>query len=360
MEERVVDLPVAQADIEEQLAPPIAWIPSHVPVTTDVPEPLAHMLDMLVTGTLRGQVAEPVALDMVDTARYGDVVRASPIAVIQPVDESGGSGAQDWIVVIQVRSTGAVRRVATELGGYLKHTVPPSTSGTISSLDTLLGPPKQVEEPSKPQAPRPAGMSRIEHEMGTRLPAWQIQKIALSRKFPDGWSPMSKLSHEAQHGLRVLHDADPDRFNALVLSKRFRISPESVRRILKSRWEPNVDEANRQNHRAMAAEAMRKSVGAYEREQAELQELRGEIDLDVAPRSFTQAPTGAHAQPVRFEGLVSSADLAAGSKKQKSVASRGSGDWCLIDAGWIVVHVMLDSARARYRIEDMWREETVA
>lgn len=231
----------------------------------------------------------------------------------------------------------------------LKHTRPPApTPAAELTLDDFLGAPEVVEEP---RGERPAGLSRIEHELGTELPAWKIQEIALSRKFPDGWTPSTKLSHEAQHGLRLLHASDPERFDISVLSRRFRISPESVRRILKSRWRPSPEEAERQNRRAKALEASRNEP--LSREQEELAALRGDVPLEPAHRP--EAAHDAYEHPVRFEGLVSSADLAVGRARQKSVASRGSGDWCLVDAGWCVVHVMTESARARYRIEDLWR-----
>lgn len=219
----------------------------------------------------------------------------------------------------------------------LKHTRPPPPAAPAElTLDDFLGPAEVSNEANSARTP---GVSRIEHELGTKLPAWQIQKIALSRKFPDGWSPTTKLSHEAQHGLRLLHASDPERFSIDVLSRRFHISPESVRRVLKSRWRPSEEEAARQNARAKRAEAARS------REHEEMQALRGE---------------DAYEHPVRFEGLVSSADLAIGRARQKSVASRGSGDWCLVDAGWCVVHVMTAEARARYRMEDMWRHNGTA
>jgi hypothetical protein len=40
-------------------------------------------------------------------------------------------------------------------------------------------------------------------------------------------------------GLRELHRFDPEKFNTSVLSEKFKISPEGVRRILKSRWTPS-------------------------------------------------------------------------------------------------------------------------
>ena len=139
------------------------------------------------------------------------------------------------------------------------------------------------------------------------------------------------------------------RFSIPVLSRRFRISPESVRRILRSRWRPSTEAAARQNRRAKLLQASATST----REHEELAALRGDVPLESAPPVPPAERVEEH--PVRFEGLVSTADLAAGRARQKSVASRGSGDWCLVDAGWCVVHVMTASARARYRLEDLWR-----
>jgi hypothetical protein len=38
--------------------------------------------------------------------------------------------------------------------------------------------------------------------------------------------------------LRQLHRTDPETFSTPILAERFKISPEAVRRILKSKWEP--------------------------------------------------------------------------------------------------------------------------
>ncbi|WFD00336.1 asparagine--tRNA ligase [Malassezia yamatoensis] len=352
MREQVVDVP--KEEPSSSLAPPIAWVPSYLPVTTDIPPAVANLVDMWTKGPLHGLLARPTPLAEIDDQQWGAVVRASPITVIRPMfaEESVPETGQDWILVVEVRgeSIGAVRQVATEVGTYLKHTKPPKSDTQAElSLDQFLGPAQILSDESESKPSRPKGVSRIEHELGTRLPDWQIQKIALSRKFPDGWTPLKKLSQEAQHGLRLLHASDPERFNLDVLSKRFRISPESVRRILKSRWRPSTEAASRQNRRAKLLQAS----AATAREQEEMAKLYGEIPLE--PAMPTQPAEQVANHPVRFEGLVSSADLAIGRARQKSTASRGSGDWCLVDAGWCVVHVMTASARARYRIEDIWR-----
>ncbi|KAJ6588755.1 hypothetical protein B0H19DRAFT_893515, partial [Mycena capillaripes] len=70
---------------------------------------------------------------------------------------------------------------------------------------------------------------------------WTAHRAALKSAFPGGWDPPRKLSREAMDGLRQLHRVDPERFTTPVLAERFRVSPEAVRRILKSRWAPPAD-----------------------------------------------------------------------------------------------------------------------
>ncbi|KAF8320441.1 hypothetical protein DL93DRAFT_2045601, partial [Clavulina sp. PMI_390] len=63
-------------------------------------------------------------------------------------------------------------------------------------------------------------------------------KAAMKRSFPAGWNPPKKLSREAMEGLRALHGHDPETFTTAALATRFKISPEAVRRILRSKWKP--------------------------------------------------------------------------------------------------------------------------
>lgn len=64
----------------------------------------------------------------------------------------------------------------------------------------------------------------------------------MKERFPDGWNPPRKLSREAMDGLRALHAHDPETFTTPALAEKFRISPEAVRRILKSRWMPKPEQ----------------------------------------------------------------------------------------------------------------------
>lgn len=67
----------------------------------------------------------------------------------------------------------------------------------------------------------------------------------MKQAFPEGWAPPRKLSRAAMEGLRWLHAQDPETCTTPVLAQKFRISPEAVRRILKSKWEPSKEKRDR-------------------------------------------------------------------------------------------------------------------
>jgi len=81
-----------------------------------------------------------------------------------------------------------------------------------------------IHERKPPSAPTP-------HE-------YKAHRQTLQKLFPSGWSPPKKLSRQAMDGLRHLHRFDPHTFTSPILAEKFKISPEAVRRILKSKWEP--------------------------------------------------------------------------------------------------------------------------
>lgn len=71
--------------------------------------------------------------------------------------------------------------------------------------------------------------------------------LTSTRKVP--WSPRKKISPDAMVGLKTLHVQDPDQFTIPKLSGLFKLSPDAVRRILKSKWQPNEEEAKRRDER---------------------------------------------------------------------------------------------------------------
>ncbi|KAH6999805.1 hypothetical protein EDB80DRAFT_650904 [Ilyonectria destructans] len=74
------------------------------------------------------------------------------------------------------------------------------------------------------------------------VPTWKTQKAALKEKFPDGWQPRKRLSPDALAGIRALNAQFPDTYTTSTLASRFEVSPENIRRILKSSWQPSTDE----------------------------------------------------------------------------------------------------------------------
>ncbi len=79
---------------------------------------------------------------------------------------------------------------------------------------------------------------------------WQTQKRALSEKFGcTGWMPRKRLSPDTLEGIRALHAQYPDRFTTPILAEHFKVSPEAIRRILKSKWRPKDEEEDRRRQR---------------------------------------------------------------------------------------------------------------
>lgn len=78
---------------------------------------------------------------------------------------------------------------------------------------------------------------------------WQVQVNALKKKFTSGWQPRKRLSPDAIEGIRALHTRDPHQNSTPVLAEHFQVSPEAIRRILKSKWRPNEEEQESRRER---------------------------------------------------------------------------------------------------------------
>ena len=89
----------------------------------------------------------------------------------------------------------------------------------------------------------------IQSDQDQRKP-WQTQKTALSKKFGStGWLPRKRLSPDTLDGIRALHAQNQDKFTTPVLAGHFKVSPEAIRRILKSKWRPKDQEEQRRRRR---------------------------------------------------------------------------------------------------------------
>lgn len=74
-------------------------------------------------------------------------------------------------------------------------------------------------------------------------PAWAIQKEALKQKLGgEAWNPRKKLSPDTMEGIRHLNSSQPEKFTTPVLAQHFKVTPEAIRRMLKSKWRPSDEE----------------------------------------------------------------------------------------------------------------------
>lgn len=128
----------------------------------------------------------------------------------------------------------------------------------VSGSDSKRGSQRQtVVKPklAKPShlASRPIFLKHVEAR-ASRIPAWRRppempptpedakrHRETMKKQFPEGWKPPHKISREAMEGIRAFHAHDPARFTTPVLADKFKISPEAVRRILKSKWKPTPE-----------------------------------------------------------------------------------------------------------------------
>ena len=112
-----------------------------------------------------------------------------------------------------------------------------SNIGTVRSAQAAL---RHSGDDNSPGALRKAKDSRISNR---ERESWQIQKQALSEKFgASGWAPRKRLSPDALEGIRALHAQYPEKYTTPELAQQFAVSPEAIRRILKSKWKPNEEE----------------------------------------------------------------------------------------------------------------------
>lgn len=105
----------------------------------------------------------------------------------------------------------------------------------------------EEDENDKPILPKPSRSAVLRSKAADTPTPYQFKahRQTLKAKFPEGWSPPRKLSREAMDGLRSLHAHNPDMFTTPVLAEKFKISPEAVRRILRSKWMPTREQLAR-------------------------------------------------------------------------------------------------------------------
>ncbi|KAF2766584.1 hypothetical protein EJ03DRAFT_329962 [Teratosphaeria nubilosa] len=131
----------------------------------------------------------------------------------------------------------------------------------LSKIDELEGPDVTAPTPQRQDSQKPPRANKeqqlphrrlnVEAQKTTENPhpqpkrePWQVQKAALEHKFGEqGWQPRKRLSPDTLEGIRALHASNPTAYPTATLAEHFKVAPEAIRRILKSKWKPSEEEA---------------------------------------------------------------------------------------------------------------------
>lgn len=107
---------------------------------------------------------------------------------------------------------------------------------------------ERSERPGRPERPKgPKGPAPGKPQ--SKVDMWKAQKAALKEKFPEGWRPRKRLSPDALAGIRALNAQFPDVYTTAALAEKFEVSPEVIRRILRSKWQPSAEEEESRQER---------------------------------------------------------------------------------------------------------------
>ncbi|CAH2350468.1 required for respiratory growth protein 9, mitochondrial [[Candida] railenensis] len=109
------------------------------------------------------------------------------------------------------------------------------------------------EEPpkvAKPTTPDPLFVQKqrlAQQREYKNLPEYQKTRIAIKKRYGE-WNPTRKISREQMENVRSLKEQMPQMKN-IELAGHFGISPEAIRRILKSKWVPTQERMDQMERR---------------------------------------------------------------------------------------------------------------
>ncbi|KAI5965134.1 RRG9 [Candida pseudojiufengensis] len=125
------------------------------------------------------------------------------------------------------------------------------TSGTKITNEEGISQPKlttKLEKPKKKAKHQPKTLINEMQQLRTQnltsksnLPPWIKRELTQKQKY-ERWNPKRKLTRQEMIKLKELKETFSN-YRSIDLAQFFHISPEAVRRILKSKWVPNeIDE----------------------------------------------------------------------------------------------------------------------
>lgn len=101
-----------------------------------------------------------------------------------------------------------------------------------------------------------------EKEQDKKAPMWVKRDQSLRKRYGN-WNPTRKLSRQQVQDIRDLKQQMP-LIKTIQIADIFQINPESIRRILKSKWTPTEEELKEIEERAVRRKAKRQEKAAAE------------------------------------------------------------------------------------------------
>lgn len=116
-----------------------------------------------------------------------------------------------------------------------------------------------------------------------QVPEWKRQMFSLREKFHgEQWRPKKRLSRSAVDGIRKLKQYEPS-LRAGDIAKEFKVSPEAIRRILKSKWTPSEEE---QDKIKLRWERRGHSLGAFAKKPKKSKQTSSSDTTDLGNQVF--------------------------------------------------------------------------
>ncbi|RAO66786.1 uncharacterized protein BHQ10_002798 [Talaromyces amestolkiae] len=161
---------------------------------------------------------------------------------------SQASSGANFVIYDAIATKAPDRDVLTELTSTKTET-PGETQENPKSTSEKPKSDDKKKKGTKKISTKKAELETLGFAKKVKRPHWQTQKEALEKKFEEGWHPRKKLPPDSLDTIRHLHATKPDVWTTPVLADQFKISPEAIRRILKSKWQPTEEERERREAR---------------------------------------------------------------------------------------------------------------
>lgn len=132
-----------------------------------------------------------------------------------------------------------------------------------------------------------------ERERQKNAPEWEKRDLSLRKRYGQ-WNPTRKLSRQQMNDIRDLKARAPE-LKTVQIADFFNINPESIRRILKSKWAPSEEERAQQEARGIKRkkESLQRRLEAQEKNKINVAGVTGKgvnVPLPIIKKNTLAGP----------------------------------------------------------------------